>query len=181
MRRNDSTGELAYYRCYHLGRVPLGELVRVAGQRWTIEKSFQAATGQAGLDEHQVRTWKSWHRWTVLCMLSMAFLAAVTAAERDRTPTPEGMIGYTLNEIRRLFDALATGPATKTHDHILHWSQWRRRHQATAREMPLSPQVGAPGNPNHPCRTSVGTGRNIWWCSLSCPGCDGRKTDTIYS
>ena len=116
----------------------------------TIEESFQAGKGQAGLDEHQVRTWKSWHRWTVLCMLSMAFLAAVTAAERDRTPTPEGMIGYTLNEIRRLFDALTTGLATRTHDHILRWSNWRRGHQATA--MPLSPQV-APGNSDYPCRT----------------------------
>jgi SRSO17 transposase len=134
MRRNDSTGELAYYRCYHPCRVPLGELVRVAGQRWTIEESFQAAKGQAGLDEHQVRTWTSWHRWTVLCMLAMAFLAVITATERDRTPTPAGMIRYTLNEIRRLFDALTVGPATRTHDHILHWSSWRRRHQAIARE-----------------------------------------------
>jgi SRSO17 transposase len=134
MRRNESTGELAYYRCYQKNPVPLGELVRVAGQRWTIEESFQSAKGQAGLDEHQVRTWTSWHRWTVLCMLAMAFLAVVTATEHDRTPTPDGMIRYTLNEIRRLFDALTTGPASRTQDHILHWSNWRRRHQATARE-----------------------------------------------
>lgn len=134
MRRNDSTGELAYYRCYQQGPVPLGQLVRVAGQRWTIEESFQAAKGQAGLDEHQVRTWTSWHRWTVLCMLAMAFLAVVTAIERDRTPTPDGMIRYTLNEIRRLFDALTVGPATRTHDYVLDWSNWRRRHQAIARE-----------------------------------------------
>lgn len=133
-RRNDSTGELAHYRCYQTGPVGLGELVRVAGQRWTIEESFQAAKGQAGLDEHQVRTWTSWHRWTVLCMLAMAFLAVVTAAERDRTPTPAGLIPFTLNEIRRLFDALTAGAATRTPNDVLHWSHWRRRHQATARE-----------------------------------------------
>jgi SRSO17 transposase len=133
-RRNDSTGELAYYRCYQTEPVPLDELVRVAGQRWTIEESFQAAKGQAGLDEHQVRTWTSWHRWTVLCLLAMAFLAVVTAAERDRTPTPAGLIPFTLNEIRRLFDALTAGAAPRTPTDVLHWSHWRRRHQATARE-----------------------------------------------
>lgn len=49
------------------GRCEARELGRVAGQRWNIEESFQAAKGQGGLDEHQVRTWTSWHRWTVLC------------------------------------------------------------------------------------------------------------------
>jgi len=64
----------------------------------------------------------------------MAFLAVVTAAERDRTPTPTGLIPFTLNEIRRLFDALTVGAATRTPDDVMHWSHWRRRHQATARE-----------------------------------------------
>ena len=134
MRRNDSTGELAYYRCSHPDPVPLRELVRVAGQRWTIEESFQAAKGQGGLDEHQVRTWTSWHRWTVLCMLAMAFLAVVTAAENDRAPTSSELIPYTLNEIRRLFDALTAGLRVRSHEHVLRWSKWRRRHQAIARQ-----------------------------------------------
>jgi len=51
LRRNDSTHELAYYRCYAPELAPLPELVRVAGQRWRIEESFQAAKGQAGLDK----------------------------------------------------------------------------------------------------------------------------------
>ena len=62
------------------------ELVRVAGQRWTIQESFQAARGQGGLDEHPVRPWTSWQRWTVLCMLAMAFLAVVTAADAEHQP-----------------------------------------------------------------------------------------------
>jgi SRSO17 transposase len=132
LRRNDSTGELAYYRCYAAEPVALAELVRVAGQRWTVEESFQAAKGQAGLDQHQVRTWTSWHRWVTLSMLAMAFLAVVTAAEHDRTPAPAGLIPFTVNEIRRLFDALVNG-ATATPEHILSWSIWRRKHQATAR------------------------------------------------
>ena len=116
LRRNDSTGELAFYRCYAPQPVALAELVRVAGQRWTIEESFQAAKGQAGLDQHQVRTWTSWHRWVTLSMLAMAFLAVVTAAERDRSPAPTGLIPFTVNEIRRLFDALVNGAVCSTSD-----------------------------------------------------------------
>lgn len=41
--------------------------------------------------------------------LAMAFLAVVTATENDRAPTSSNLIPYTLNEIRRLFDALTAG------------------------------------------------------------------------
>jgi hypothetical protein len=42
IRRHRDTGELAFYRCYCPQPVPLRELVRVAGRRWTVEESFQA-------------------------------------------------------------------------------------------------------------------------------------------
>ncbi|WP_369141931.1 IS701 family transposase [Streptomyces sp. R44] len=70
VRRNRRTGELAYYRCYSPRPVPLTALVKVAGRRWTVEETFQAAKSLAGLDEHQVRRWVSWHRWTTLAMLA---------------------------------------------------------------------------------------------------------------
>ena len=41
-RRHRRSGELAYYRCYAPSPVPLGELVRVAGRRWTVEESLCA-------------------------------------------------------------------------------------------------------------------------------------------
>ena len=106
IRRNDATGELAYLRCYSPRPVTLHTLVAVAGQRWRIEESFQAAKGLTGLDQHQVRRWTSWHRWTTLAMLAHAFLAVATATERDAQPTPTGLITLTVNEFRRLFDAL---------------------------------------------------------------------------
>jgi SRSO17 transposase len=46
----------------------LPELVRVAGTRWRIEESFQATKTLTGLDEHQVRRWTSWRRWTLIAM-----------------------------------------------------------------------------------------------------------------
>lgn len=132
IRRNDATGELAYLRCYSPRPVTLHTLVTVAGQRWRIEESFQAAKGLIGLDQHQVRRWTSWHRWTTLAMLAHAFLAVATAVERDTAPTPVGLIALTVNEFRRLFDALllATNHTITT---LLAWSRWRRRHQYRAR------------------------------------------------
>jgi SRSO17 transposase len=132
IRRNDATGELAYLRCYAPHPVTLHTLIRVAGQRWRIEESFQAAKSLTGLDQHQVRRWTSWHRWTTLAMLAHAFLAAATATERDAQPTPAGLITLTVNEFRRLFDALllVTHHTVTT---LLAWSRWRRRHQYRAR------------------------------------------------
>jgi len=133
IRRNDATGELAYLRCYSPRPTTLHTLVAVAGQRWRIEESFQAAKGLTGLDQHQVRRWTSWHRWTTLAMLAHAFLAVATAIEHDTTPTPAGLITLTVNEFRRLFDALLL--ATKqTLASLLAWSRWRRRHQHRARQ-----------------------------------------------
>jgi SRSO17 transposase len=133
IRRNDATGELAYHRCYTPAPVPLSMLVHVAGQRWRIEESFQTGKGLTGLDQHQVRRWTSWHRWSTLAMLAHAFLVVATAYERDQRPTPPGLITLTVNEFRRLFDALLLD-AKHTIDTLLHWSTWRRRHQARARD-----------------------------------------------
>jgi SRSO17 transposase len=63
VRRNHKTGELAFYRCSTPRPVPLATLVRVAGIRWTVEERFQTGKGLVGLDQHQVRRWRSWYRW----------------------------------------------------------------------------------------------------------------------
>ena len=131
IRRNNATGELAYFRCYAAAPVSLAALVRVAGRRWSVEESFQAGKGLAGLDQHQVRRWNSWHRWTTLAMLASAFLAVLAATER-RQPPPAGMIPLTSNEIHHLLNALPSQPAPGR-QHCLHWSAWRRRHQHRAR------------------------------------------------
>jgi hypothetical protein len=81
IRRNPVTGELAFYRCYAPTPAPLAALVRVAGIRWTVEESFQAAKSQVGLDHYQVRSWDGWHRHITLAMLALAFLAALAASQ----------------------------------------------------------------------------------------------------
>jgi SRSO17 transposase len=132
IRRNRTTGELAFYRCYTPRPTPLAVLVKVAGRRWTVEESFQTGKGLCGLDQHQVRRWRSWYRWATLAMLAHAFLVVAALAERTRHPAPPELIPLTCNEIQHLFAVLLARP-TGDRDHRLRWSVWRRRHQARAR------------------------------------------------
>lgn len=134
IRRNTTTGELAFYRCWSPQPVSLATLVRVAGIRWTVEESFQAAKGQVGLDQHQVRRWNSWHRFTTLAMAALAILTICVAESRDCHVhhAQLTMIELTVNEIRRLVNAFLIEPAVDL-IHRLHWSGWRRRHQHRAK------------------------------------------------
>jgi SRSO17 transposase len=131
IRRRITDGELAFYRCHAPTRVGLPTLVRVAGTRWAVECCFQNAKGAVGLDQHQVRRWDSWHRYTTLVMLAAAILAAIAATERRR-PTEPGLIPLTVTEIRRLFAKLITNTTRPASFHLA-WSRWRRIHQTRAR------------------------------------------------
>jgi hypothetical protein len=97
-----------------------------------VEESFQAGKGLAGLDEHQVRRWRSWQRWTLLAMIAHALLAVLAAIEHTQRPAPHDMIELTCAEIRRLFTVLVIEPA-RALARPLTWSRWRRRHQHRAR------------------------------------------------
>ena len=142
IRRSRRTGELAFYRCYSPRPVPLPVLVKVAGTRWTTEENFQAGKGLTGLDEHQVRRWDSWYRWTTLAMLALAFLS-ITAATEHADPPPAGQIPLTRNEIAALFSTLIIDPAKDTR-HRLRWSTWRRRCQHRAKTCHYQRQASQP-------------------------------------
>lgn len=133
VRRNNHTGELAYYRCYTPHPVPLQTQVTVAGRRWTVEENFQAGKGLTGLDQHQVRRWTSWHRATILSMLAHAFLAVLAAIEQNQRPAPAGWIRLTCNEIRHLFSTILIAPIHQL-THRLQRSAWRRQHQHRAKQ-----------------------------------------------
>jgi DNA invertase Pin-like site-specific DNA recombinase len=131
IRRRISDGEYAFYRAHAPRPVPLAQLVRVAGSRWKVEDGFAGGKELAALDEHQVRSWTSWHRWTILALLAHAFLAVLAAQPGAGRAHEDQMIPLTRHEIRRLFTGLCQQPPAPAAQ--LHWSWWRRRHQATAR------------------------------------------------
>jgi len=57
----------------------LAEVVQVAGTRWTIESSFEAAKGEVGLDDYEVRSWTGWYRHITLAMWAYALLVILRA------------------------------------------------------------------------------------------------------
>ncbi|MFH8591513.1 IS701 family transposase [Streptomyces rimosus] len=81
LRRPD---EIAYYLAYAPVGTAVERLVGVAGSRWAIEECFQAAKGQCGLGQYEVRRYPGWYRHITLAMLAHAFLAAMSAAAVKR-------------------------------------------------------------------------------------------------
>ncbi|MCW2237104.1 IS701 family transposase [Azospirillum canadense] len=72
--------KLTYYLTFAPEGTPLLTLVRIAGTRWTVEACFEAAKGEVGLDQYEVRTWTAWHRHVTLAMFALAFLTVARAA-----------------------------------------------------------------------------------------------------
>lgn len=146
IRKHLDSGELAYHYCY----VPPGEpiqfmtLVRVACLRWPVEEDFEFGKDQFGLDQSQVRLHTALFRHIVLTMAALA-VCAITAAQAktrapaavlphapdDLPPSDPGVVALTVAEIKRLFTLVTRHIWPDIH--YLHWSLWRRRHQARAR------------------------------------------------
>jgi SRSO17 transposase len=138
--------ELAYFTCWVPEHIPatLTTLVAVTGQRWTIEEDHEFGKDSFGFDQSQVRLYTPIMRHIVLVIAALAVCAVVVADARahaqplptptsrtEHPPTDLGPIPLTVVEVKKLFN-LATRTWHPT-SHHLHWSQWRRRHQARAR------------------------------------------------
>jgi SRSO17 transposase len=155
---------LAFYYCHAPEGRPasLPVLIKVTGKRWPVEECFAHGKGQAGLDQHQVRLWHSFHRHTVLSMCAQALLAIAAArpappgsdlpaigagqpaAWRDTGKLPAstddqppgddpGLVKVSVPEARRLARLAAAPMSRAARDLGYTWSRWRRRHQARAR------------------------------------------------
>jgi SRSO17 transposase len=72
--------------------ITLAEAVRVAGMRWTIESSFEAAKGEVGLDHYEVRSWTGWYRHITLAMWAYALLTVVRARHLQEGVLPKKML-----------------------------------------------------------------------------------------
>jgi SRSO17 transposase len=73
----DDPKKLAYYLTFAPVGALLESLIEVAGRRWTIEESLEAAKGEVGLDHYEVRHSHGWYRHITLAMLALAYLAVV--------------------------------------------------------------------------------------------------------
>ena len=126
-------------------------LAHVGGSRRRIETEFETEKSDLWLDGYVTRTpfqvrgrlWAGWYHHITLAMLALAYLAVIrNHATTQGCPGEKGaavsggnrrLIPLTVPEVRRLLTRLiwtANHPA----DFVLSWSQWRRKHQARARQ-----------------------------------------------
>jgi SRSO17 transposase len=100
VRRSHSDPEdLQGYVAFAPASATLEQLVRVAGSRWTIEVAFEAAKGEVGLDQYEVRSLHGWYRHITLALFAQALLAVIqcrlsaTPAPRSQRQVPEPVPG----------------------------------------------------------------------------------------
>ena len=82
----DDPRSTAYFLVFAPADTTLEEIVRVLGQRWTIETGFEESKGEVGLDQYEVRSWQGWHRHITLAMLAHAFLVVLRAQSHAQAP-----------------------------------------------------------------------------------------------
>lgn len=128
----------AYYLVFAPARTTLAAVAQVAGARWTIEQGFEAAKQEVGLDEYEVRKYDGWYRYITLALFAHAFLTVVRAQATPgkkgaprTSPDPRALLPPTVPEVQHLLASVVLG-ALPTPPLVLHWSRWRRRHQARA-------------------------------------------------
>ncbi len=63
-----------YYFAWNLDGLSLEELVELAHIRWVIERFYQDAKGELGLDHYEGRRWTGFHRHVALVMLAHCYL-----------------------------------------------------------------------------------------------------------
>jgi SRSO17 transposase len=85
-RSLDENREHAYFVVYApRNKVTRQTLVNVAGRRWEIEVGFEAAKGECGLDQYEVRRWQGWYRHVTLALLAHAVLAGLRAQAKKNS------------------------------------------------------------------------------------------------
>jgi len=82
-----------YYFAWNLDGLNLEELVELAHIRWVIERFYQDAKGELGLDHYEGRHWTGVHRHVALVMLAHCYLTlrqSYGAEIIERRPPPTG-------------------------------------------------------------------------------------------
>ncbi|MEP0873931.1 hypothetical protein NDA01_29935 [Trichocoleus desertorum AS-A10] len=150
LEKPDDPHSITYYQVYAPANTMLEEMGAVAGQRWWIEECFTVAKDQLGLSEYEVRSWQGWHRHVSLVMAAQAFLTVLRhqieplPVSQKFQPQRSGaqqygclqsgtkvLVPLSIPELQKLLWKLLF-PVFETVEQVLHWSFWRRSHQATA-------------------------------------------------
>lgn len=88
-------GDEKQYFTQGLEELTLAELVDLAHVRWVIERFYQDAKGELGLDDYEGRLWQGLHRHLALVMLAHSFITQRQSYGPETTTRgdPENPIG----------------------------------------------------------------------------------------
>lgn len=67
-------GDPKQYFVWGLDTLSLEELIELAHVRWVVERFYQDAKGELGMDDYEGRLWMGWHRHLALVMLAHSYL-----------------------------------------------------------------------------------------------------------
>jgi SRSO17 transposase len=76
-RRHSDPEDLRGYVAFAPASATLEQLVQVAGSRRTIEVAFEAANGEVGVDQYEVRSYHGWYRHITLALFAQALLTVI--------------------------------------------------------------------------------------------------------
>jgi len=75
---------------YSLSNAPvstsLPRLAYMQRQRYWVERAFQEAKNEAGMDEYQARSWQAWYHHMALVMMALLFLLRERQLQREALP-----------------------------------------------------------------------------------------------
>ena len=85
-------GELKYFLSNAPLETPVSSLLAVAFARWHVERSFEDAKQEVGLDHFEVRGYRSVQRHLTISMLSLLFLTRVSRRLRGEKGRPVDLL-----------------------------------------------------------------------------------------
>lgn len=67
-------------------KIPLSKLAYMQRQRYWIERAFQEAKNEAGMNEYQARSWQAWYHHMALVMMALLFLLKERRLQDETLP-----------------------------------------------------------------------------------------------
>lgn len=93
MARNPLDGEVKYFLSNAPAGTPPEVMLKVAFTRWVVERLFEDAKGEVGLDHFEVRTYKGLMRHLILSRVSLHFLQQEANRRRGKKSLVESGAG----------------------------------------------------------------------------------------
>jgi SRSO17 transposase len=77
------SGEIKHSLCNAAETTSLEKLAKMQSSRYWVERAFQDAKENCGMDEYMIRSWNAWHRHMIMVMLAMLILISYQMKFRE--------------------------------------------------------------------------------------------------